>query len=296
MRLFPNALEKTMGQHAYDVSSADFSAKVLARSNEVPVLVDFWAEWCGPCRMLKPVLEKLADEYGGQFQLAKVNSDLCPDLAQRYAIRSIPNVKAFVGGEVVDEFLGALPERGVREFITRILPSGAEKMRREAAALNAAGRFDAAIALLRDALAAEPRNESVLLDLAEALIAAGNWPEAGELVRRAGDYPRDELRAKRLAAHCEFAAQAAAAGEPVALQRKLDGAADDVDTRLQLAARWMMEHRHAEALEQLLDAVRRARRSGNPAPRRTMLQAFALLGNDHPLVGQYRRELASLLN
>ena len=121
--------------YAYDVTEADFDTAVLARSREVPVLVDFWAPWCGPCRVLKPLLEKLAADYGGRFELAKLNSDEAPSVSARYAVRSIPAVKLFVDGQVVDEFTGALPEGQVRAFLDAHLPDEAEQLRRQAATL-----------------------------------------------------------------------------------------------------------------------------------------------------------------
>jgi putative thioredoxin len=132
-----------MAANAIDVSVADFDDKVLAASRAVPVVVDFWAPWCQPCRILKPILEKLAAEFGGRFILAKVNSDENQELSMRYGVRGIPAVKAFVNGEPVDEFTGALPEGQVREFIERLIPSPAEPPRAQALEATSAATWKA---------------------------------------------------------------------------------------------------------------------------------------------------------
>jgi len=122
-----------------DVDKTNFDAVVIEGSKEAPVLVDFWAPWCAPCRALGPVLEKLAEEYAGRFTLAKINSDENPELSARYGVRGIPNVKAFVGGEVVDEFSGALPESGVRRFLSGLVPSAVDELRDEADDMPSSG-------------------------------------------------------------------------------------------------------------------------------------------------------------
>src|SRR5262249_9623966 len=156
-----------------DVQGSDFEQVVLEGSKQVPVLVDFWAPWCGPCRALTPTLDKLADEYQGKFMLVKVNSDENPDLSQRYNIRSIPNVKAFVDGELVDEFLGALPESAVREFIESVLPTPGDLLRREAAEKAQAGDIAAALEILSQAAALEPRNDAIQVDRVAMLFESG---------------------------------------------------------------------------------------------------------------------------
>jgi putative thioredoxin len=282
-----------MGAHAYDVNEADFSRVVIEGSRKVPVLVDFWAEWCAPCRALKPILEKLADEYQGRFLLAKVNSDQNQALAARYGVRGIPNVKAFVGGELVDEFSGALPEAMVREFIEGLMPSEAEELRRQAAAALASGASDGALALLERAAEREPQNDAIRLDRAEILLDLGRADEARALLGALSILTRDETRAAGLIARAAFAGGTAegAAG----LEQRIAAHPDDLEARLQLARAHVAARRYEAAMEQLLEVIRRDRGYGDDAGRKTLLQVFNLLGNEGELVAKYRRLMASAM-
>lgn len=282
-----------MGMHSFDVDESSFQQAVVEASRKVPVLVDFWAEWCAPCRALKPVLEKLADEYQGRFVLAKVNSDQNQALAARYGVRGIPNVKAFVDGQLVDEFSGALPEPMVREFIDGLMPSEAETLRRQAAAAREAGRADEALALLQRAADLEPQNDAVRLDRAEILLDAGRLDEARALLDQLNILTRDEPRAAGLIARAAFAG-----GSPegaAGLESRVAANPDDLAARLDLAKACVNARRYEAAMEQLLEIIRRDRSFGDDAGRKTMLQVFNLLGNEGDLVNKYRRLMASAL-
>ena len=287
-----------MSVHTYDVSSADFQHAVIEASHRVPVLVDFWAPWCGPCKSLGPILEKLAREFDGRFILAKVNSDDNQDLAGRYGVRGIPNVKAFVGGELADEFTGALPEARVREFITRLLPSPAEPLRSAAAAARAAGDTDGARSLLQQALATDPGNDDASLDLIELELDAGGLAAAKEILTVVADNARDRARAEALQARLDLA-EAGQGLDADALLRTVAANPGDLAARRQLANALALRGEYRAALEHLLEIVRRDRKFGDEVGRKTMLKLFALLSKQpqhDELVREFRIALGRTLN
>ena len=281
-----------MSQFSFDVDERTFPSLVLERSHEIPVLVDFWAPWCGPCRVLKPILEKLSEEYGGRFLLAKVNSDENAALAARYGVRGIPNVKAFRHGEVVDEFTGALPERAVRDFIERLLPSPADDLLREAQQLRRRGDLAAALQRLEAAAALAPDDDEVKRALAEVLIELGRLEEAQAQIDAISAAGRLDEATKRLITRLEFAR--AATENEMALRERLARNPDDMEARLRLAKQLVAAGRYAEGMDELLAMIRRDRRWNDEAARKALLSVFELLGDD-PLVAEYRRKLASVL-
>jgi putative thioredoxin len=291
-------LELAMSAHASDVTVADFDAKVLAASQKVPVVVDFWAPWCQPCRILKPILEKLAVEYDGQFILAKINSDENQELSARYGVRGIPAVKAFVGGQPVDEFTGALPESQVREFIEKLIPSPAEPLRMEALALAAGGKLDAARQKMVEAINLDPRNDTSYLDFIALSIEAGALDEAKELLDVVADRARDRGRVESLQARLRMAS-AASGVDTIALQEQLAQDANAHEARLQLANALALQQDYRGALENLLELVRRDRQWNEQAGRKGMLNLFALLAaqpQHDDLVREFRVALARTLN
>lgn len=280
-----------MSEHAIDVGLADFQQNVLEESRRRPVVVDFWAPWCGPCKSLKPILEKLAAEYGGKFLLAKINSDENQELAARYGVRGIPSVKAFVDGEQVDEFSGALPEATVREFLDRLVPSPAEELRHQAAAARAAEDFAGALKLLGEASKLDPAHVGVRLDAAEVML---DLDEADEAQRLVGGVPDDaDPRVAQIKARLQF--MGAASEDEAALAARVAANENDLEARLKLANLLVASGRHEAAMEQLLEIVRRDRGFGDDIGRKTLLSVFDLLGGGD-LVSRYRRLLASALN
>jgi putative thioredoxin len=279
---------------SFDTDTARFDQDVIEASREVPVVVDFWASWCAPCRALKPVLEKLAQEYQGKFRLAKLDTDANPQIAGEYGVRGIPNVKAFVDGAVAAEFTGALPEAQVRQFLEKLIPSPAQQLQRAARDDVWAGRLDAAEAALREAVALDARLWSAHVDLAEVLLARGDPAAAAAAIDAVDEVDRDD-RARQVAARIDVARKAAALPEAGALRTAADAAPDDLDLRLRLAERLVADGDHAGALEAYLDVVQRDRKALRDRARLGMLDVFRL-ADDADLVSAYRRRLAALLN
>lgn len=282
-----------MTANAIDVGTENFHEVVLEGSKKAPVIIDFWAPWCAPCRALKPILEKLAHEYAGKFTLVKINSDENQELAAEFGVRGIPAVKAVVDGRLVDEFTGALPESQVREFIERVVPSPSELMRKQARELMGSGADAQALALLDQALALDARNENAKVDKLEALVRLERIDEARALLDSLHPLTLDDPRVAPLKARIEFAAGGAVDADMLKSRIEKDPA--DLDARLELARHHARIREFEPALQQLLEIVRRDRKFGDDAGRRTMVEIFNLLGTDHELVSKYRRMLASAL-
>ncbi len=280
---------------AFDVSDANFDEIVIEGSRKVPVVVDFWAPWCGPCKVLKPILESLAEEYQGRFILAKVNSDDNQRLAGQYGVRGIPSVKAFLGGQVIDEFSGALPEPQVRAFLDRIIPSPGEELRLQARQQMDDGDHARALDLLKEAQALDPDNERIRLDLARTHLALDDPGSAREQLARLSSLARQEDEAQELASKIDFAERSRDLPEEATLQQRIANDENDLDARLLLADRLIAGQRHAEAMDQLLEIVRRDRGFGDDVGRKRLLELFRLI-DDAALVREYRRRLAALLN
>ncbi|WP_026685626.1 thioredoxin family protein [Azovibrio restrictus] len=278
----------------FDVSLQDFEARVLQPSLEIPVLVDFWAEWCGPCQTLKPMLEKLAEEYQGRFLLAKVNADTNPELSQYFGVRSIPTVVMLVGGQPQDGFTGALPESELRAFIDRFVPPPAADLRAEAAALAQTGDWNGALQILIQATQENPNDEGARLDAVEALLELERKEEAEQLLGL--EYSAEADRAQSLKARLALAANAV---DTAPLQAKVDANPDDHAARLELAKALAGNGQYEAAMEAALEVVRRDRFFDSGAGRRVLLEFFeALGGNEHydDLVRKYRRTLSATLN
>lgn len=275
-----------------DVSELTFETDVIERSREVPVVVDFWAEWCAPCRMLGPILERLASGANGDWVLAKVDVDSNPRLAARYGVQGIPAVKAFIDGQVADEFVGAQPEPMVRQFIQGLVPSKRDKRVKEAEAAEKAGGLEKAESIYRQILDDEPHHAKALLGLGRVLFGQGRLDEAVEVLERVPLHESVRGEAEKLLAQIEFRREADACGGLDACRKKLAADPSNVAARYGVAMVLAADGHYGDALRHLLAIVKQNRTFRDDAARRAMLSIFAILGDESRLAQEYRSKLA----
>ncbi len=284
-----------MNEWTVDVTEQDFEQSVVQRSHEVPVVIDFWAPWCGPCRALGPTLEKLAEEQQGKFILAKINIDENPMLAQAFQIQSIPAVKAVRNGALAGEFLGAQPEPNVRRFIEQLMPSEAESLAREAQRLEEAGKAQGAESLYRAALAKEAHQPLALLGLARVLVQRGEENDAQTLLTRIPNTAPEHPAAQQLLAQLRLKQTGASAGDEQKYRDRLAADPTDLDARFELSQVLAAVGRFEEALTELLTIVKKDRKFRDEGARKAMLEIFDVVGARSELAEHYRSELAKVL-
>lgn len=273
-----------------DVSEETFDTEVIERSFEVPVVVDFWAPWCGPCRMLGPILEKLAADPNLDFVLAKVNVDNNPRISMEFQVQGIPAVKAFLNGEIVGEFVGALPEARVRQFIEKLIPSEADDAFNEAKSLVVTRHWAEAEQFLQEFITDFPTYPGAQLLLAQALLAQGKGCNAIAHLEKSTDGP-DLLQAQRLLPLANFLCRVTTDDD--------DGVDPDefepIEMQYRQAARLLQRSNFEAAMDGLIDVLRQNKRYRKGEPRTVMLAIFELLGDNDTLTQTYRNELASVL-
>jgi putative thioredoxin len=286
--------DKTAVSHVFDVTQQAFEAEVLQASMTTPVLVDFWAEWCEPCKTLGPMLEKLAAEYNGAFRLGKVDVEAQQELAGMFGIRSIPTVMLVKDGQVLDGFAGALPESQLREFLSRhVQPLEAAP---EADAVDDAELEspEQAIARLQQAIAAEPEKSELKLELALALMRDGQADAAeAELTALPANLAID-ARALRLRSQLDLARALQGAPSLAELRQRIAADASDWAAHDLLGVRLLLEDDPAAGLDEFLLILKGEREWNDNQAKKRLLAAFATL-DDAELVGRYRRKMASML-
>lgn len=280
---------------SFNITTDNFDTGVLEKSRQTLVVVDFWADWCAPCRVLMPLLQKLADDYQGKFLLAKVNTDTETELAAQWGIRSLPTVKFFKNGEVVDEFLGAQPESVIRSIIEQYLPRESDTLRMEAQAAMQAGDIVKAVSLLRQALSEDPDQLTIKIELADALLRNGQPEDAENILECLPLQEREEEAVKAIEAKIELARAQQSAPSQSELIGRIATNPDDLSSRHLLGASYAADGNYTAALEQFFEIMKRDRRFENDIGRRSLLNVFKLLGADNELVKQYRRKMAPLL-
>lgn len=284
-----------MNQEASVVTADTFMAEVVESSARMPVLVDFWAPWCGPCKQLMPILDRLVEEYGGRFRLAKVNTDEQQELAQQLGIRSLPTVVLFKDRTSVDHFVGVVPEAQIRRMLDKHLPTRSDAPLERAQALKASGDFSGARTLIESALATDPQNIAYLTELAELRALDGDLEAArSELDRLQGIEP-NHPSVKRLAALLSFSDVVAAQPDVRSLRERVTSNESDLDLRHALAVHQLLGGDVEPALQTWLDMMRHHRSYKDDLARRSLLQAFELIGDADPIVSRTRKEMARLL-
>ena len=279
-----------------NVTAEDFQASVIDNSFKQPVLLDFWAEWCNPCQVLLPILSKLAEEYKGAFILAKINSDEQGELAAQAGVRSLPTVKLVIDGQIVNEFMGALPESEIRKFLEPYIQTESDNILDEAMQAYQQGREQDALDMLNQALADDPQNAKLKINIARLVANQGDHDSASALLDTLSEEDAEQAEVKELKAQLKLVNQLKEAGDPNQLKQRLEQDPDDLDAMLKLSNFMTASGDYQQAMELLMKIMIKDRAFEGGAARQGLIDIFDMLGHENELVKTYRRKMFSMLH
>ncbi|QGQ22804.1 thioredoxin [Gimesia benthica] len=277
-----------------DVTEENFETEVLQKSQQIPIIIDFWAPWCGPCQQLAPMLENVLNEFQGKVQLAKINIDEQQGLAAAFRVQSIPTVVAFLNGQPVDHFQGILPEESLREWVTQLVPSPIDMLLQEGQILEETDPA-AAEGKYREAAELDPKNDTIKLRLAAVLVKLSRFDECGQIIEELETRGFLEPEAEQIKSQLELQAAADEAGGVEEARKALEADPDNADLKIALADALAISNKHEEALEICLVIIAEDKAGAGVEAKATMLRIFDLLGPQSALTSAYRRKLATLL-
>ena len=282
--------------YIHNVSMQNFQNLVLEKSINKPILVDFWADWCQPCQTIMPMLAKLAEEYACKFELAKVNADEEQELAAHFGIKSLPTMKLFFKGQLVDERMGVVPESDIREMLDKHIVSESDQFMQAATMAYQQGQTEQALEMLNHALDKDPDNAELKITIAQMVQAQGDSESALALLDSLDDEGNRLDSAVKLRAEINLAAQLADLPDLNEIEQRLSQNPADLEALLQKSRHLVAREEYDDAMECLLTIMRNDRSFEDDAGRSGLLEIFDLLGGEHPSVQKYRRKLFTLLH
>ena len=282
--------------YIFDATADNFQQKVMEASATTPILVDVWAEWCAPCKQLMPILQKLAEEYQGNFQLAKVNADEQQELTASLGVRSLPTIILVKNGQAVDGFNGAMPESEIRKVLEKHIEAPAEDPYEKAHALWDAGDVDGALAILTEMNQKDPENLDVLIDLAQLKAEQGDLDTAEQVLNSLPPEEKMQHKAKQLAARIKFMKETADLPPAADLEQRLEANPKDPEALHQLALHHISRSNNAEAMDLLIRSMQADSKYQDGIARTTLVELFETLGNSDPDARVYRRKLYTMLH